>query len=125
MDLQVISRRDYFAVQFATKLMQVKFVNAAPGKVAVPRNQGMPTMQVNCEMGIAVRMADDLGRILDTQEEPPAPLTVHEPEPTPETPNENPPEKPEQGAPENAPGPQEEPANPGSEPSKEGPRPAA
>lgn len=84
-----ISRRDYFAIQFATKLMHVREV--APGKLAVPRGGGknsQPTMQIQCEMGVAVKMADDLSKILDL---PPAPEPgpeqegpkVTEPEPTP------------------------------------------
>jgi hypothetical protein len=70
-----LTRRDYFAIQFALKLMHVKQV--APGKVAVPRKGDSPTMQIQCEFGIAIRMADDLCTALDVQAEPQ--LTVVEP----------------------------------------------
>lgn len=54
----------------------------APGKVAVPRDSGdAPTMQIQCEFGVALRMADDLCAALD--ENPPQPrLTVVEPNTT-------------------------------------------
>ncbi len=72
-----IDRRSYFALNFALRLMNVKQV--APGKVAVPRDGTDPTMQIQCEMGIAIRMADDLCTALD--ENPPQPaLSVVEPQ---------------------------------------------
>lgn len=74
----LLTRRDYFAIEFALKLMHVKQV--APGKVAVPRDSGdAPSMQIQCEMGIAIRMADDLCFALDTTVPAPQPPTVVEP----------------------------------------------
>jgi len=68
--------------------MHVKQV--APGKVAVPRDKGgPPTMQIQCEFGVAIRMADDLCAALDESSGPQ--LTVVEPPANNEqTPQENP-----------------------------------
>ncbi len=49
----------------------------APGKVAVPRDSGAPTMQISCEFGMAIAMADDLCKALDAPVEPQ--LSVVEP----------------------------------------------
>lgn len=81
-----ITRRDFFAIQFAIRLMRT--VEVAPGKLAVPRNQKGPTIQIDCQMGIAVQMADDLGRMLDAPAPPPAP-EVTEPEKSQEPPAAN------------------------------------
>jgi hypothetical protein len=65
----LLTRRDYFAIEFALRLMHTKQV--APGKVAVPRKGGNdePTMQIQCEFGVAIRMADDLCTALDAPQE--------------------------------------------------------
>jgi hypothetical protein len=70
-----MARRDYFALQFALRLIHVKQV--APGKVAVPRNKGEPTMKIDCQFGVAIQMADDLCTALDETAGPK--LTVVEP----------------------------------------------
>ncbi len=72
----LLTRRDYFAIQFALRLMHTKQV--APGKVAVPRDSGAPTMQISCEFGMAIAMADDLCKALDSTT-PEMALTVVEP----------------------------------------------
>lgn len=72
-----LDRRSYFAVQFALRLMTTRQV--APGKVAVPRDGANPTMQIQCEMGVAIRMADDLCFALDSTTPAPQPPTVVEP----------------------------------------------
>lgn len=82
-EFQLLDRRSYFAVQFALRLMHTRQV--AQGKVAVPRDSGeAPTMHIQCEFGVAIRMADDLCAALDA-EPPQVPLTVVEP-PTSEPP---------------------------------------
>lgn len=82
----LLTRRDYFAIQFALKLMHTRQV--APGKVAVPRDSGdQPTMQIQCEMGVAIRMADDLCTALDENPPQPALSVVEPPMPPPAEPS--------------------------------------
>lgn len=77
-----LTRRDYFSLQFALRLMQVQA--PAPGKLAVPRRQVSNEFNIKIDFGLAVRLADDLGSYLDSQ--PPAPpLEVKDPEPQPPT----------------------------------------
>ncbi len=75
---QPVGRRDLFALHFALRLMTTRQV--APGKVAVPRDGANPTMQVQCEFGIAIKMADDLCAALDESAAGPVPTVVDGPE---------------------------------------------